>query len=550
MRSVSRSLALSLLLVIAAFGGVLTTAATTHVASAARLSPTQLLGLLGSERSMGVNPGKVAVVSPVAAASAGRRSGACTNAPDAGGWLTTSGMWVVDAATNCKIRLEGVNWYGMQTQYYVPAGLDFASYQSILADIKDLGFNSVRIPLSDAFVRYSNKETVTKYVKKSPELAGMHPLDVLDLIVRQAQDDGLWVILDNHDSAAVTKSQIHSEQKSASPVWTAKNYPQSAWINDWTTLARRYGSGHYCGMYSQAASGCQNTPTVVGFDLHNEPHTSHHSGNFWNMPSYLKYGSVWGPCTVSLCGKTYAKWWSSESATQQAASNWPAAATLAANTVLAVNPHLLMIVEGTQLYPEVTKKSPKGVDSYWWGSILKGVATDPINLSSPQFNQQLVYSPHEWGPWKFDSPQFYSGKSDYNSQYKGSSSEFNSQWGFILHSSTPHPMWLGEFNTCNMVPNRHNMSKLVPRITNVVQCTYDTRKNSQGLWWRILMQFLQKNPEIGWSYYPLNPVNSLDETSNNSLLYPKASYPHNVDQDVMNGLKSLEGAPPQSAAQR
>jgi endoglucanase len=446
---------------------------------------------------------------------------------------------VVDASNQCRIRLEGVNWYGMQTQYYVPAGLDFASYSTVLALIKSLGFNSVRIPLSDQLVR--NNATITigsKYIKKSPELKGLHPLEVLDLIVAQAQADGLWVILDNHDAAAVTKAQIQSEQKGASPVWTAPGYTQRQWINDWLTLANRYSDSHPCGIYGPAQSNCTDVPTVVGFDLHNEPHTSQ-GAPVWNMKAYLKYGSVWGGCSVRVCGTTYATAWTKESPSKQAASNWPDAATMAANAILTVNPHLLMIVEGTQLYPDVSAKHPTAVDSYWWGSVLKGILVDPINLATPAFEQQLVYSPHEWGPWKFDSPQFYEGKAGYSQLAK----LFNSQWGFILHMKNPHPIWMGEFNTCNRTPTKKfaHVHSTLPRIRNVAQCTADTRKNSEGLWWTILIKFLQQNPEIGWSYYPFNPVNSVDGASNNSIQYKSGR----LDNAIMNALRKIEGPPQQ-----
>jgi len=536
MLTCSRPLAAALLVSLALAGGLLGAGGRVPAASA-QAQPLNSLSLLGSESSMGSAPSPATMAAALQAHPAVRGSGGCANSPDQEGWLTTDGEWVVDNATGCRVRLEGVNWFGMQTQYYVPAGLDFASYQAVLQLIKNLGFNSIRIPLSDQLVKNNASITIgSRWIKKSPELAGLHPLELLDLIVAQAQADGLWVILDNHDSAAVTKSELHSDQKTASPVWTAPGYSQNQWINDWTSLAARYSDGHYCGYYAPAAASCSDVPTVVGFDLRNEPHTKLGP---WNMASYLKYGSVWGPCTPTLCG-TYYKTWAAEPAATQNNSNWPAAATTAANAVLTVNPHLLMIVEGTQLYPNVSKAHPKAVDSYWWGSILKGVLTDPINLATPAFNDQLVYSPHEWGPWKFDSPQFYTGKAG----YKQLASLFNSQWGFILHMKPAHPIWLGEFNTCNVVPGKRYYKQVhstIPKIKTLAQCTSDTRKNSEGLWWGILIKYLRQNPAIGWSYYPFNPVNSLDGASNNSIEYKNGT----LDTAIMNSLKTIEGVPAQ-----
>ena len=46
----------------------------------------------------------------------------------------------------CKVRLAGVTWFGMQTQYFVPGGLDFLSYKAIIDEIAALGFNSYPNP--------------------------------------------------------------------------------------------------------------------------------------------------------------------------------------------------------------------------------------------------------------------------------------------------------------------------------------------------------------------------------------------------------------------
>jgi hypothetical protein len=157
-----------------------------------------------------------------------------------------------------------------------------------------------------------------------------------------------------------------------------------------------------------------------------------------------------------------------------------------------------MFVEGVQLYPQTTREHPDQVDQYWWGSILRGVRTDPVVLASPAFERQLVYSPHEWGPWKNLAPQFYRGHVSYTSLRN----LFNGQWAFILHAKDPHPIWLGEFNTCNIRPS----------------CVTNTARGSQGWWFHVLIHYLKNNPEMGWSYYPLNGTNSADETSNNSIL--------------------------------
>ena len=75
------------------------------------------------------------VANPAKAMGAGT---ACT--PSLGtDWLHTSGAWIVDSQ-GCEVRLLSVNWYGLETTNFVPAGLNFQPYKAILAEIKQLGF--------------------------------------------------------------------------------------------------------------------------------------------------------------------------------------------------------------------------------------------------------------------------------------------------------------------------------------------------------------------------------------------------------------------------
>ncbi len=203
-------------------------------------------------------------------------------------WLHADGTEIVDES-NTPIRLSGLNWYGAEGPDFVVGGLDYNSYQSILWMIKNAGYNTIRLPFSNALVE--GNPVVTSHLQANPELSGLHALDILDRIIGYAGALGISVILDDHRSDAGWSSQ-------ESGLWYTPAFPESAFDADWATLAQRYAGA----------------TTVVGADLRNEPH---------------------GP----------ARWGNGDPAT-----DWKMAAQRAGNAVLASNPHLLILVEGVQFY--------------------------------------------------------------------------------------------------------------------------------------------------------------------------------------------------------
>lgn len=505
-RQASKLCALALLAVLAAGLTVAAGRGTPSPAASQRggLSFNGLASVLGSETSMGVTPR-----TPAAGIRSGVRPQAGSCGPDYG-YLTTNGHWIVSASNpSCKVRLAGVTWYGFQSTNFVLAGLDFKPIDVILKTIANLGFNSVRIPLSDQLVKYNSKIVINpKWMKAEPPAfrRHLHPLTLLDRVVAQAKADHLMIILDNHFSKARNASDVanHSNARprasrrtarrasssyacratTACPLWYGAGYTQRQWIADWVSLTKRY----------------LNNPTVIGYDLRNEPHTNW-QGHNWNLHDYLNGGATWGPCPKRLCGSMAGQY--------KPSSNWIAGAEAGGNAILKINPHLLMFVEGTQLYPKPSAK--RKVEPYWWGSILKGVALHPVRFDVPN---QLVYSPHEWGPWKCcgdESQREFGSKTTYKSVVK----IFTENWAYILNDKTVEaPIWLGEFNTCNSAQFKTRAG----RIRTANDCVYGTKPGSEGQWFQILIRFLQNNPEIGWSYYPLNGTNVLNEPSNNSVL--------------------------------
>lgn len=372
------------------------------------------------------------------------------------GYWHTEGTRIVDSAGN-TVRIAGVTWYGMESSYWVPAGLDYQPYTAIMDLVKRLGYNTIRLPYSNELVE--SDPLVTAGVRANPQFKGMHALQVMDAIVGYARRIGLKIILDDHRSRAARPKTVNYLVE---PLWYTPAYPESSWIHDWQTLARRYS----------------HNDAVIGFDLRNEPHTD--GPGPWNLHAYLTQGATWGPYDGA----------------DDPATDWRLAAERGGDAVLAVNPQLLIFVEGVQLYPN--PHEPGGVDSYWWGSILTGARKYPVVLDVPH---QLVYSPHDWGPWKWEMSWFH------NMTYASLRAMWNRRWAFIQQDpSAPYaaPLWLGEFGTC----------------TNNPQCTDVPGNDDQATWFKFLLEYIRRHPAIGWSFYALNGTNSNDHAAHNGITTP------------------------------
>jgi endoglucanase len=155
-----------------------------------------------------------------------------------------------------------------------------------------------------------------------------------------------------------------------------------------------------------------------------------------------------------------------------------------------------MFVEGVQLYPDASQSG--GVDAYWWGSTLTGVRDFPVILNVPH---QLVYSPHDWGPWKWNFPWFP------QMTYASIQKVWHVHWSFIVQDpNAPYaaPIWIGEFGTC----------------TNNPKCIDVQQPGNQATWFQFFLHYLRDNPNVGWSFFALNGSNSNDHAAFNGVTNP------------------------------
>jgi endoglucanase len=368
------------------------------------------------------------------------------------GYWHTAGTRIVDGQGR-TVRIAAVNWYGMEDQYFVPEGLNNVPLDTLLGRVRDLGFNTIRLAFSNQMVE--SNPIVTAHLGANPELRGLHALAVLDRIVAVAGRLGLRIILENHRSSV-------GESPDEYGLWYTARYPERVWIRDWQRLTRRYA----------------NNPTVVGFDLRNEPHTR--PPGPWSVRTYLRQGATWG-------------WWHHQ---ENRATDWRLAAERGGNAVLKINRHLLIIVEGITQYPD--SAAPGGIDTSWWGSILGPAARFPVQLA---VSHQLVYSPHEYGPVKHAMPWF-----SPHMRYGSLISIWTKHWAYLDAPTARYqvPIFLGEFGTCG----------------TSTTCVTDTTPGSQGFWFSSLMRYLKTHPEVGWSFWALDAVNPHGKIMVNYILNP------------------------------
>ena len=301
---------------------------------------------------------------PVARAAGDPDPPSTSDAPAAVGPLHTDGARLLDAAGH-EVRVTGVNWFGLETDTFAPHGLWARRYTDMLDQIVAAGFNTIRLPYSNQLLEPGSKPKGIDE-QQNPELSGLSGLELLDRVVDAAGQRGLWVILDRHRPMAAAQSEL----------WYTPEVSEARWIEDWVTLARRYAGN----------------PTVIGADLHNEPH---------------------GPAT----------WGDGNPRT-----DWRLAAERAGNAILAVNPDWLILVEGVERIG--------AADWYWWGGNLAGARQAPVRLTVPD---KLVYSPHDYGPGVY--PQGWFSAPDFPANLPRI---WRDHWGYLQQDGIA-PVIVGEF---------------------------------------------------------------------------------------------------------
>ena len=323
--------------------------------------------------------------------------------PTTDDWLHTDGSKIYDSKGK-QVWLTGVNWFGYNTGTNLFDGLWAADLHTSINSIADHGFNLVRIPISAELILQwkAGKAPDANFNQATNDyLVGMDSLEIFDHVIGQFRANGLKVMIDIH--SANTDASGHMTN-----LWYTDKISEEQYIEALSWMAARY----------------KDDDTIIAYDLKNEPH---------GKPSEGDKAAIWNDSKDK--------------------NNWKYEAEKAAAAVLKENPNVLIMVEGTEIYPVDIKKngdySSVDDDDYyftWWGGNLRGVKDYPVDLG--KYQDKLVYSPHDYGPTVFAQPWF-EGDYDYDSLMKDC---WHDNWLYIEEENIA-PILVGEWGGFMREPN-------------------------------------------------------------------------------------------------
>ena len=297
------------------------------------------------------------------------------------GYLHTQGSQIVDAAGR-PVRIASVGWYGTDGPAgYALQGLWTVSYQSILDSIKADGFNTVRIPWSNVNLDVRPRNTPisgTIDFRANSDLIGLTTRQIFQKVVAYAGRIGLKVIFDHHTDDGSGGQQPNGLWIDKGPgtdgtdgAGVAGTVDAARFQADWVGFARTFAG----------------SPTVIGFDLDNEPH-----------------GVLWGGGGPTDIHRMFQE---------------------VGNAIQAVNPGVLIICEPSQDYRGPT---PEG------NVTLANITGRPVVLGIPN---KVVYSVHEY-PTEISAFAVDSGPAFV--------AQMNRAWGEVVSRGIA-PVWVGEMGS-------------------------------------------------------------------------------------------------------
>ena len=322
-------------------------------------------------------------------------------------WLHTDGHRILDQYGN-EVYLTGANWFGFNCSERVFHGLWSANMKTVVEGMADHGINLVRVPIStELLFEWKSGKNVKVNVNTyaNPELkradgSDMGSREIFDVFLALCKENGIKVMMDCHSADANNSGHNYN-------VWYGpKGFTTADWIEGWTWFVNEY----------------KNDDTIIACDLKNEPH-----GKF------------------SQSEAVSAKW---DDSTDE--NNWRYAASRCGKAILAVNPKLLIMVEGIEETPRAGydynsgTQDPNATEDQlkyyggWWGGNLRNAGEYPVDLGA--YQSQLVYSPHDYGPLVYEQSWF---KKDFSEKTLLNDVWYDS-W-FYLQDKDIAPLLIGEW---------------------------------------------------------------------------------------------------------
>ena len=227
-----------------------------------------------------------------------------------------------------------MSYFGFETATLSPHGLWATSLDYLLDFLQKNQFNLVRLPFSAKFAETMDTAHPSAIrFDLNPKLGGKTTGQVMDAVIEGCRRRGIYVLLDMHTL---------NPGEPIPPLWYRNGFSEARVVAAWKKIITRY----------------KNSSAVFAIDIKNEPHDP----------------ATWGGPFPT---------------------DWPAAAERIGNQLLAINPRLLVFVEGIG----ATKD---GVPT-WWGGSLDRALEHPVRLHIPN---RLVLSPHVYGPSIYAQPYF------------------------------------------------------------------------------------------------------------------------------------------------
>lgn len=152
--------------------------------------------------------------------------------------------------TNTQISIQGISWFGFESETVVLAGLDkhpIGFYFDVMAQH---GINSIRIPFSEEWIYYNFEyQPDPMYLSSNPELTNKKSIEILDHIFGITKSRNMTILLDLH----------RLNYKSISQIWystDSERYTVDTFQETWIKILDRY----------------HEHVNLIGVDILNEPH--------------------------------------------------------------------------------------------------------------------------------------------------------------------------------------------------------------------------------------------------------------------------------------